>query len=311
MIDYAKRAEDLGFESVWTEDHILSLTHPLYYGMSWLDSLVSLSYVAGHTTTLKLGTIYTACLRHPVLAAKEIASLMFLAPERFVLGITVGYGGREHEAAGFPKSERGKRTDEWMDAIELLLTQESVSFEGKYWQFDDVTIDPPPGRMPTLWVAAAGAYFETDAAQDAASIKSGVIDRVLRSAGWIISATASPKKAAADWERISARALEVGKDPSSLYITHGNHMHVVETNDREKAYAEQAPFWNAHRTRSEDFEYMSSRVYLNGSIDDILEKLRLRSEIGVQELLAFAFDGQAMEQLDLWAKYILPVAKEF
>ena len=311
MIEYAKRAEASGYESIWTEDHILALTHPLYRGMSWLDSLISLAYVASHTTTLKLGTIYTACLRNPVVAAKEIASLMHLAPGRFVLGITIGYGGGEHEAAGISKSERGRRTDEWMDALELLLTTENASYDGRYYKFDDVTINPLPPAMPTLWVAAAGVYFDPEVSQDQPSIKTRVIDRVLRSEGWIISATASPEKASQDWERIADRAQERGIDASGLYITHGNHMHVVDTHDRQAAYEEQRPLWNPHRSRHEDFEYMSEKVYLNGSIDDIIAKLRLRADIGTQELLAFAFDGHSMEQLDLWAKHIMPVIADW
>ena len=162
-----------------------------------------------------------------------------------------------------------------------------------------------------MWVAAAGVYFDPGIKQDEASIKPNVIDRVLRSEGWIISATASPKKAAADWERIAARARERGIDPESLYVTHGNHMHVVDTDDREKAYDIQRPFWDSHRTRSEDFEYMSSKVYLNGTVDDIVEKLQMRADIGVQELLAFAFDGQSMDQLELWAKHIMPAVSKF
>jgi alkanesulfonate monooxygenase SsuD/methylene tetrahydromethanopterin reductase-like flavin-dependent oxidoreductase (luciferase family) len=307
LIRYAKLAEDLGFEGIWAEDHLLELSGGPYRGLAWLDTVVSLAYLAGHTETLGVGTIYQGILRPPVVAAKEIASLMYLAPDRFRLGITIGYGGGEHEAAGVPKSERGRRTDEWMAAFSVLMTEENASFDGKWWQFENVTIDPHPGKLPTMWVAAGGTY-DAESRMDESTMTPRIADRVLRSEGWIISSTSSVKKASGDWERIAIRAREIGRDPNTLYISHGNHLHVVETSDREKAYEVQRPLYRDFRG---DFDLMSEKIILTGSIDDILEKLRQRAELGVQEALLFPFDGHGEEQLKLWAKHILPVISGF
>jgi alkanesulfonate monooxygenase SsuD/methylene tetrahydromethanopterin reductase-like flavin-dependent oxidoreductase (luciferase family) len=311
IVDFAAKANDLGFSSIWTSDHLLRMEgSPAYAGISWLDPMQCLAMVAPHTT-VPLGSLYCGCLRQPVLSVKEIATLMHLTNDRLILAPVLGWDAREHNAAGFPRGERGVRTDEWLEIMDLLLTTEHASYEGRFYSFENVTIDPVPGHMPQIWMTGGAAYYETDAVQDKPSLKPRVIDRILKSDGWCVSAQSSPTKGAADWERLSIAARERGVDPSSLYISHPNFLHLVETTDREEAYAVQRPLWNPRRTLDESFEYMSATSYMTGTIDDVIDKLAQRaSAYGLQEFIALAHPGQADEQLDLWAKHLLPVIGE-
>jgi alkanesulfonate monooxygenase SsuD/methylene tetrahydromethanopterin reductase-like flavin-dependent oxidoreductase (luciferase family) len=311
IVRFAERAEELGFSSLWAEDHLLRMNpSPTYSGLAWLDPLQCLAMVAPHTT-IPLGTVYCACLRHPVLLTKEIATLMHLCNERLIIAPVLGWWDKEHNTAGFPKSERAGRTDEWLDVLRLLLSTQGASYEGRFHSFEDISIDPLPSKLPTIWATGGGANYD-GAVQDQASLKPGVINRILGSDGWMVSAQSSGKKTALDLELLSDAAAARGQDMKSLYMSHVNFVHVVETNDREKAYEVQAPLWNQRRTIKGEFEYMSETSYMTGSIDDIIGKLELRAKAyGLQEFVAFAHPGHEEAQLELWAKHLLPAIAGF
>jgi probable F420-dependent oxidoreductase len=150
--DFARRAERLGYESLWVVEHLLTARG--LYGTAWLSPLETLSFAAGCTARIRLATgILIPPLRNPVFVAKDIASLQYLSGGRFELGIGVGWDAHEYEVAGVPLKERGRRTDEILDILEKLWTGEPVTHHGRYYHFDDVVIDPPLPKKPPLWVA--------------------------------------------------------------------------------------------------------------------------------------------------------------
>ena len=119
----------------------------------WIP-LICLSAAAACTERIKLGThILVLPLRHPVLLAKEIATLDYISGGRFFFGVGPGWSKPEFDAMGIDLRERGRRTDEILDACKLLLTEKHVSFKGEFFEFDDVTIDPMPPKYPEVWVA--------------------------------------------------------------------------------------------------------------------------------------------------------------
>jgi alkanesulfonate monooxygenase SsuD/methylene tetrahydromethanopterin reductase-like flavin-dependent oxidoreductase (luciferase family) len=106
LIDYAARAEALGFDSVWVWDHILLGVDPPF---PIIDSLTLLSAVAARTRTIKLGTgVLVLPLRNPVVLAKELSSLDLIAGGRLLLGMASGWYKREFDAVGVPFHERGR-----------------------------------------------------------------------------------------------------------------------------------------------------------------------------------------------------------
>src|SRR4029453_13274707 len=109
--EMARRAEELGFDSVTVWDHLLRA--PGLYGGSRLPPLMGLSGAAGGTETIPLGThILVTPIRHPVLLAKELATLDYMSGGRFFLGVRPGWNEPEFRAVGVPMPERGRRTDE-------------------------------------------------------------------------------------------------------------------------------------------------------------------------------------------------------
>src|SRR5207247_3334510 len=107
---FARAVEELGFNSLFITDHLLAAKR--FYSVSFLEPLSALAVAAGVTERVRLGTsILIMPLRHPVMLAKELATLQFLSDDRLILGAGVGWNEAEYAAMGVPKSERGRRTD--------------------------------------------------------------------------------------------------------------------------------------------------------------------------------------------------------
>ena len=123
---YLRRAEDLGFDSAVSIDHLL-LTPPAY-ACTWLEPVALLSALAGVTRTIKLGTMVLVLpLRNPAYFAKEWATLDLLSGGRSILGVGVGWHEEEFALMGVPHKERGRRMDEMLEAVTALWAGERVT----------------------------------------------------------------------------------------------------------------------------------------------------------------------------------------
>jgi alkanesulfonate monooxygenase len=283
LLDYCRRIDQLSFEDIWVIDHLL--VSKGVYGVSWLDSLVTLSAAAGVTARVGLGTAALVLpLRHPVTLAKEIASLHQLSGGRFRLGVAVGWDPDEFSAVGVPLKQRGSRTDEALDLIRRLLTEEHVSFDGRYWQTNDLTIYPRVPQAPPVWIAG-GTLTHAPDTPDKPFIASGVLDRILKADGWMARSSGSdPGDVQNDWRAVREHLRANGRDPATLTFAATQFLHVTELRDREAALAEQMPHFleimGGHRTE-EDLR----ASYLTGTIDDILATITSLHEAGLEYLI--------------------------
>lgn len=168
----AKYGESVGFSILGASDHVvfptnIDSTYP--YSESGhisrlgngeiLDPLILLTYIAGQTQSVKLLTSVMVVPHRPaVLAAKMISTISFLSNSRFILGVGSGWLREEFEALQLPPfEERGKVTDEYIEAFRELWAAEVANFQGKYVQFSDVLFSPKPNdtesrNMPPIWV---------------------------------------------------------------------------------------------------------------------------------------------------------------
>jgi len=163
-IRLARAAEDSGFESIWTVDHVVvpagyqskypydpSGRLPSGEGTVFPDPLIWLAYVAAGTSTLRLATgILIVPQRNPLVLAKELATLDLLSGGRMILGAGVGWLEEEFEALGVPFRGRGRRTDEAIGAMRALWSQEQATFEGSTVSFRNCCLrpQPPSGAIP-------------------------------------------------------------------------------------------------------------------------------------------------------------------
>ena len=147
-------AEELGYESLWAGEHVVlpdpqRLPSPMPPTEPILDPLVSLTFLAAQTTKLRLGTgIIVLPQRNPVVLAKELASLDVLSGGRLLFGMGVGYLEPELAAVGVPMQDRGRRAEEYLEAMQALWTMKSPSYSGRFVSFSGVNAYPRPVQAP-------------------------------------------------------------------------------------------------------------------------------------------------------------------
>ncbi len=174
----ATLSEELGYESLWTAEHIVlpdlpASETPRPGNMPFIDSIAFMSYLAAVTKTIKLATGVLLLPQHePLLMAKQVASVDVLSKGRFILGIGVGGVAKEAEAIGAPMSERGSRANEYLEAMIAMWTQEHPAYSGRHVNFDGINSYPRPVQQPHPPIHIGGR-------------SDGALRRLVRySAGW-------------------------------------------------------------------------------------------------------------------------------
>ena len=153
MLAVARLAEEVGFESVWYEDHFMwrdDATPPSQSPQ--LECLATLAALAGATSRVDLGMLVLGTpYRNPALVAKMLATLDVISHGRIIAGLGAGWHEQEFAAYGWPFPPVGERLDRLAEAVQVidaLLTTRPASFAGRYYTLDRALNDPPPVRRP-------------------------------------------------------------------------------------------------------------------------------------------------------------------
>lgn len=146
LINGAKQAEHHGFDSVWLRDHVSYITHPWEdQDLTFVDPLVAMSAMAGVTDRLMFGTAGLIPHRHPIHLAGLLASLDLVAgPGRIIAGMAVGAYDKEFNAVGMEGWDRRELIQEQVEICRRLWTGESVTHQGKFYQFESMHVHPVP-----------------------------------------------------------------------------------------------------------------------------------------------------------------------
>lgn len=262
--DVAQQAEELGYDSLWAGEHI-SFENPV------LEGFVALSFFAGCTTRIQLGTgVILMSLRHPTLIAKQVASLDHLAQGRFVFGVGVGgEGDKDFAAVEVPKKERGSRTDEGLDVVRTLWAGPHASFSGGHYSVEDVTIDPPPLQAggPPIWIGGRSPRALRRVAQ--------------KGDGWL-AAFSSPESFAKGLKILEEEVRAAGRSADSIAKAH--YVHTVVNPDNQKARDQAHEHFNARYGRQVD-DHVIDRYCLVGDAESCVLRVREYIEAGVEHLV--------------------------
>src|SRR4051812_5371641 len=221
LTDVAEAAERLGFDSVFAAHHVVlpyerASEYPykrsgteiaMSPGMQWLDPLVALSLVAGVTDRIGLGTsVLVLPYRNPVNLAAEAAALDVLSDGRLILGVGAGWMREEFAALGLDPAERGPRTDEYIQVLKALWTEDPASFSGRFVNFDGIVLATTPRTEggPPVWVGG-----NTDAG----------LRRALRLGDGWHGFEVYPEELRDVRERLARLGEEVGRDPAELELS--------------------------------------------------------------------------------------------
>ena len=212
LIRYAQRSEELGYDSLSVNDHLVFRT-------GWLDAISSLSAVAATTHKIKIGTsILNIVIRNPVICAKALTSIDILSSGRLFAGLGPGSYRGDYDACGIPFEDRWKRFSEALEVMHALWNDEaetkpsSVDYEGKYYKLKGVSIDPKPIQKPRPPILIASWGSEQG------------LRRVAKYGdGWMASAyNITPDKFREKWRLLLSYRRELNKDVKSFENCHDN-----------------------------------------------------------------------------------------
>ena len=170
MITTAQAAEEVGFESVWTFEHVIV---PVDYQSKYpydktgkmaaapetpfVDPLIALTAIAAHTKTIRLATgVNIVAQTNPLLLAKQIASLDFFSGGRFMLGAGIGWLQEEFTAMGVPFERRGARFDDYMVAMQKVWSGDVVEHESDFLSWHGFKSYPLPVQKPSVPIIMGG-----------------------------------------------------------------------------------------------------------------------------------------------------------
>ena len=215
----AKKAEELGFESLWYAEHPAVPVHsdspfpatggeiPWTYS-HFTDPYIALARASGATSTIKLGTGITLVPERnpPLLLAKEIASLDRFSGGRFLFGIGTGWLREETEILGGDFEHRWTQTREALEVMKELWTKDEAEYHGKYYNFPPVKSYPKPAQQPHPPIIIGG-------------LARNVLRRIVAHAdGWLPNRI-TPAEVEDSRKRLDAMAEEAGRDPKSITIS--------------------------------------------------------------------------------------------
>ncbi|MEY2478163.1 MAG: hypothetical protein QOG87_3478 [Actinomycetota bacterium] len=222
----AQLAEENGFDSLWTVEHVLvpaDYTSEYPYSPNGKmpgpeespipDPLVWLTYVGAVTKRIKLATgVLILPQRNPLVLAKEVATLDVLSGGRVMLGVGVGWLREEFDAIGVPFEERGARTDEYVAAMRALWTEDEATFKGQFTSFERAKSFPKPVRG-TVPIVVGG--HTKPAARRAGRLGDG-----------FFPAKTSPDELADLLDEMRKAAKDAGRDGDAIEVTAGGSMDV-------------------------------------------------------------------------------------
>ena len=322
-LEQVLHAERLGYSSVWFTEH-----HFTRHGIVSATTSV-LSYLAGLTDTIRLGTAVTVLPFHnPVQLAEQTATVDVLSHGRLDLGVGRGYQWGEFHRMNIPMDEASRRFEESMDVlIRSWTSDEPFDHRGEFWTFNDLTVFPRPVQQPhpPVFVAASGA---------------GSVARVVRNDWNLLVGQGETFGQVADQVGFYQDALaeaESGYTPERVVVARA--MYAAPTTEQARREAEIPFMWfkqtgqevsappdnrvdllpeeySAYRQRYSpdarfDYAGMCDKVMLFGSPDDIAQRIGELQQCGVENLIFFVnFGGiesrKVMDSLELFACEVMP-----
>ena len=158
-VETACKAEELGFDALFVNDHVIVDDSPR--NSSWrnvYDPLMVLAYVAARTSRVRLGTsVLIMPYRNPIVTAKMLATLDQMSGGRAIAGVGAGWNEAEYDALGVPYQERGARTTEYLRLWQACWEPGPTTFHGRFFSFDNMHVNPKPVQQPhvPLWIGGS------------------------------------------------------------------------------------------------------------------------------------------------------------
>jgi probable F420-dependent oxidoreductase len=285
IVEVAQKAEEWGLDSFWLSDHLLAPSPEL-------DVVATLALLASHTSRIKLGpSVFLLNLRHPLVTAKSFATLDYFSHGRTVMAVGIGANLADYAACGIPTEGRGRRLDEGIIILRKVWTEPRASFHGKFFDFENVTIEPRPEARNhndsgtiDIWVGG-----RSDAA----------LKRTARFADGYFASFQTPNEFSTSMATVRAYAEQFGR--ANARIESGLILLCRLAASRERAIEEMRPVVAAMGRGSDMFVQRT----LYGSPADIIERLQEYVALGLDKFVLWPVAEPAA-----WAQQIELIGRE-
>ncbi len=295
VVEFAQKAEELGFDRITTGEHLMDGNPP----RPTLLNIPVMAAAAGATRTLRVMTgIVIAPLYHPVMLSKLVTSLDLVSKGRLDFGIGVsGQRGTqvEFDALGIPVRTRGRRTDEMLEVMKRLWTEEHVSHQGRFFNFEDVTLVPRPQQQPypPIWVAG-----RSDAAMRRAALQGD---------GWY-PYLFTVRRLRATNETVRKMAADAGRDLAGFHW--GLNQPTAISEDRAEALATAVTHvGQRYVTPERTAEDIAQALCLTGTPQDCIKAIEERIDAGVRDFIFGFLSADAAglyRQMELVSRQVIP-----
>ena len=281
--NFAARAETLGYDSLWLQERIVG-------DITMLEPVTLLSYVAAITAKLKLGTsVILLPLRNPLQLAKAYSTLDVMSNGRAIMGVGLGGGhlGSHEDVFGYTRDGRVTRFTEAVEIMKLLWTEPKASFHGRYWHFDNVSMEPKPVQKPRLPIIFGGHH-------------ENALRRAVKYAdGWMGAGSSSSASFIRESARIRGFLDEANRDRTTFHFAKRVYLAV----DGDKARGERRiREWFGKRYKNAD---LGPKVSIWGGAAECTEKIQEIVKAGAQQIVFNPMFDES-EHLEICAKEIMP-----
>ena len=288
-VEFAEMAETWEYDSFWVPE---ALTMPL------MDPLVILGAVAQHTSKIRLGTsVVVLPIRSPYHLAKAALSVDVLSNGRLILG--VGIGGllpKDFEVEGVDLHQRGRISNERIDLLHRLLSETGVSYQGRYHQFEDVTVGPPALQKPNIpvWL---GATWNN-------GIADGALRRTARYGDGFFISRAPVESYRQAQDKIKEYAVSYGRSPEDIQWAY-----ILLTclgDSKAEALATATNKFKTHYGSPKNVQ--PEKGYALGTPADCTDIIQQYIDLGVTHIVLCPIGSpdQVLRQFEVLAKEVIP-----
>ena len=295
-LDIARTCERLGFESLVTSDHYLSVVDTPEPGSN--DAWTLLGALAVSTERLRLGTMVSpVTFRQPAVLAKAATTVDRISNGRVELGMGTGWWEREHRSHGIPFPPIGTRFDmleEQLEIVHGLWSDDVFSFQGAHYTLEECRFLPKPVQRPHPPIVIGG--------------KGGprMSRLVARWADEFNRVGGTPEEVEASFERVRDAVELAGRDPSSVTMSFMTWVFVGRTDDAWRARVEQARRMDPSAGPFEDYLADISRDCIVGTVGQAVDRMNAYAAAGVQRFVLNHELFDDLEHVELLAEEIIP-----
>ncbi len=300
--DWVDTTQKLGFTHLWHLDRLLAKAPPAY-NTSWYEPITTLASIIPYLRTSKIGTaIVNITYRNPIVLAKQAATLDRLSDGRLILGLGQGWNKAELEACNISGAGRAQRFEEAVTILRRLLSEDTVTFQGKFWKLNSIGIEPRPIQRPgpPILIAGGGNHVHFERKTQTNSVEKKILMRVARLGdGWIARTDTRLDDIMKYVQIVKHYAKTLGKHPDQLMMAHQNFVFVLGRSGTET---------EARRRFSRFFMRPYGQIvttYLVGSPGEIKSRVRKEVEAGINHFIVMPV-GIDYEVLRFFSDEVMP-----